>query len=368
MIRMISLLLCSLVFGGEPAPATRVAVQAPAVPAPPTAVPASPAMPMAPAVRQAVDRGLAYLVQVQQPDGTFPAKWDAKSYPATMTALAGLALLASGSTPQEGPYAAPLRQGMQWLIRRSETHPDGLIAGEDEQRCTYGHGFAMLFLAQCAGMELTKDDAPRVRRALERAIALVARGQSPQGGWLYSPLQYADEGSTTACVLQGLRACRNVGIKVPAETIDRAAGYLRLTQNPDGGIAYSAVHRGASRPALAAAALACWASLGHYDRKAGGDGPEADSVARLWRYLKTAAKDEDVKGHYFYHHFYLSQATWVLGGKDWDDYLKAMSRDLLARQAANGTWAGDDVGPTYGTAIACLILQLPLGHLPFAQR
>lgn len=324
---------------------------------------------MTPQTQGAIDKGLAYLAKTQQPDGSFPASWNASSYPATMTALAGLTFMAGGSTPEDGPYADQVKKAMVYLLELAESRQDGLIAGKDEKRSTYGHGYSMLFLAQCYGMEQSTEYEGRIRRALEKAIDLVARGQSKNGGWLYSPAGGGDEGSTTGIVIQGLRACRNAGIKVPKETIDRAIGYLRQVQNPDGGIAYSLAFRGASRPALAAQALACFYAAGVYDRQAGGDTPEAVMVEKLWRYLKALGDDESgIAGFFFYHHFYLAQAMYVRGGPEWDAHYKKVSKALLERQAANGSWAGDDVGPTYGTALACMILQMPYGYLPICEK
>ena len=324
---------------------------------------------MNPKVVAAIDTGLKYLAKMQQPNGSFPAKWDSRAYPAAMTSLAGLAFLASGSTPEEGPHAENVKKAMVYLLELGEAHPDGLITGPEEYRSTYGHGYSMLFLAQCYGMERDTRYEKRIKALLDKAVMVVARGQSPRGGWLYSPIRGGDEGSTTAAVLQGLRACRNAGIKVPRQTIDRAVGYLRFCQNPDGGICYSASNRGGSRPAIAAAAIACFYATGVYDRQAGGKGPEAIMVEKLWRYLKVATKNvEDIKGFYFYHNFYLAQGMYHRAGREWELYYRQISQDLLRRRAANGSWNGDNVGPVYATAIACVILQLPYGCLPICER
>ncbi len=73
-------------------------------------------------------------------------------------------------------------------------------------------------------------------------------------------------------------------------------------------------------------------------------------------------------GHHYYAHLYLSQALYQRGGKKWDDYFKKMSTWLIRNQRADGSWQGDGVGTTYGTAIALTILQLPYGTLPIYQR
>ena len=325
---------------------------------------------MNPEIAKAVSRGLDYLAKTQRPDGSVPANYSGRSYPAAMTALAGVALLASGSTPSNGTYAENIRRAMLYLMQLGDSHPDGLIAGKVEARCTYGHGFSMMFLAQCYGMEPAGEYEQRLRHTLERAVRLVARGQSTKGGWLYSPVgQGGDEGSTTSCVLQGLRACRNAGLKVPTETIDRAVGYLRHCQNPDGGIAYSSVSRGYSRIAISVAAIACYYAAGVYDRKAGGQGTESDFVDRLWRYVDEQVADVSNEREFqVYLNFYLAQAKYQRAGAHWDEYYRKISKDLVASQRPNGSWPGENVGPVYGTSVACVILQLPYGYLPVCER
>ncbi len=174
---------------------------------------------MTPEIVKAVTAGLDYLAKTQRPDGHIPARYDGRDYPAAMTAFSGLAWLGSGSTPSEGPYAENIRRAMLFLMRLGDAHPNGLIAGKSEARSTYGHGFGMMFLAQCYGMEQTDVYEKGLKHTLDRAIKLVALGQSTRGGWLYTPPGGGgEEGSTTACMLQGLRACRNAGLKVPTET------------------------------------------------------------------------------------------------------------------------------------------------------
>jgi len=319
----------------------------------------------------AIDKGLNYLARTQQPDGHFDAFTQYGAYPCVMTSLAGLALLANGSTPEEGPYATNVKKAMLYLLRVADpkVNPDGLLAGPDnESRSMYGHGFSMLFLAQCYGMELNTPFEQRIREALDRGVALTAKSQSPAGGWIYTPTSGGDEGSVTVTQLQALRACRNVGIKVPKETIDRAVGYLRLCQNADGGISYSAQSRGQSKPAISAAAIACFYAAGVYDRQTGGSGDEAEMVERLVRYVRTNIRPGQEDGHYFYMQFYLAQAMHQRGGRDWEVYYPEISKRLLSTQADDGSWQGDGCGTAYGTAIACLILELPYGYLPICER
>jgi len=325
---------------------------------------------------KAIDKGLQYLVKTQRADGSWLNSGSYGSYPAVMTSLSGLALLASGSTPESGPYAKNVKKAMLYILRLAEAGTDGLISGPGgEGRSMYGHGFSMLFLAQCYGMDVTKEFEQRIRKVLDRAVKLTARAQSdlgPQnnhaGGWIYTPTQNADEGSVTVTQLQALRACRNVGIKVPKSTIERAVAYLKYCQQPDGGICYSARARHGSRPAISAAAIACFYAAGIYDRQRGGGGAEARMVEKLVAYCKRTINVHHTSGHYYYTHFYMAQGMYQRGGKDWREYYPKIRDRLLKLQNVDGSWMGDSVGTTYGTAIATIILQLPYGYLPIYQR
>jgi hypothetical protein len=347
----------------------------PAGSAPPS--PVRPAM-MTAETEQAIARGLKYLADTQRPDGSWSNSGGYGIYPTVMTSLAGLALMSGGSTPESGPYARQVSKAMFYVLRVAEANKDGLIAGGgSESRSMYGHGFGMLFLAQCLGVETNKTVEERLRKVMERAIAVTAHSQSDlgaqydhAGGWIYTPDGKNDEGSVTVTQLQALRAARNAGVRVPKETLDRAVAYLKACQQPDGGICYSFRSRGSSRPPISAAAVACFYAAGIYDRTSGGAGPEAEMVEKLVDYVKKTnmPSGNGGGGHYFYSQLYMAQGMYQRGGKDWEVYFPQIRAKLLELQVPDGSWNGDNVGTTYGTAIALMILQLPYGYLPISHR
>ena len=331
----------------------------------------SPALPrmMTAETVKAVDKGLEYLKRTQRNDGSWFSGYGYYNYPAVMTSLSGLAFMAAGSTPETGLYYQQVKKAMLFVLRIAEGGNDGLICGPGgESRSMYGHGFSMLFLAQCYGMDLDKETSERIRNVLDKAVMLTARSQSTDGGWIYTPTQNSDEGSVTVTQLQALRACRNVGIKVPASTITRAVGYLKKCQQGDGGICYSLRSQGASRPAISAAAIACFYAAGVYDRQAGGLGNEAEMVEKLVSYCKRNLDVNRSDGFYFYTHFYLAQAMYQRGKADWENYYPSIRDRLVKLQNVDGSWMGDNIGTTYGTALAAVILQLPYGYLPICQK
>ncbi|HEY6565563.1 MAG TPA: prenyltransferase/squalene oxidase repeat-containing protein, partial [Pirellulaceae bacterium] len=215
--------------------------------------------------QRSIQKGLDWLARNQSGRG----RWMAGTYPTAMTALAGTALLASGSTATQGPYAANLRSAMDFLL--SKCRPNGLVGDPiTDNRYTYGHGFAMLFLSQVLGEEEDPDRREELTDALVNAAEFSGNAQTRSGGWGYVSARDGndfDEGSTTITQVQGLRGCRNAGIPVPKEVIERAKDYIYLCKNADGGISYSSRNRGSSRPAITAAALASLYNAGDYDSK-----------------------------------------------------------------------------------------------------
>src|SRR5438045_1741927 len=123
----------------------------------------------------AVKRGLDFLAKRQGQDGNYGGSQDTNAYPVTMTALAGMAFLANGNTPTRGPYADNVRKIERYLIGCAQ--PSGIITGpgEEEGRPMYGHGFAMLFLAECYGMETDERIRARLKKVITEAITLTAK-------------------------------------------------------------------------------------------------------------------------------------------------------------------------------------------------
>jgi len=344
--------------------ATAVLVIVAAITGPPgrmLAAPPSPELPQFVTRKSsaAIEKGLQYLAFTQRPNGSWPSR-----YPVAMTSLAGLALMAGGSTPEEGRYARHVKKAMLYILAAAKGNKSGILS--NESRPMYGHGFGMLFLAECYGVDSSNDYSKAIKATLDKAVKLTVTGQSANGGWTYTP-NSGDEGSVTVTQLQALRACRNVGIKVPRETVKKAVAYLKACQMPDGGICYSYSSRngGRSREAISAAAIACFYAAGVYNLESA----EGKVVKKLISYCT-----ENIKaggggmGHYFYTHFYMAQAMYYRGGKDYEDYYPPMRDNLLTRQHADGSWMGDSVDTTYGTALACIVLQLPYGYLPIYQR
>ncbi len=97
---------------------------------------------------------------------------------------------------------------------------------------------------------------------------------------------------------------------------------------------------------------------------------EGDEIKRGLAYLMTHLPTGDEfnrEAHFFYGHYYAVQAMWQTGGDHWAKWYPAIRDALLKRQQDNGAWM-DPICNEYGTAMACIILQMPNNYLPIFQR
>ena len=308
----------------------------------------------------AISKGLNWVARSQSKLG----HWTASSYPTAMTALAGTALICSGSTTTQGPYAKHISHAVDYLTGKSRDN--GLIGDPTtDSRYTYGHGFAMLFLSQVLGEEEDEERRDELIGILTKAVTFSAQAQTKSGGWGYVSAKEGnnfDEGSTTITQVQGLRGCRNAGIAVPAEVIDKAKKYIYKCMNSDGGISYSSRNRGSSRPAITAAALATLNNAGDYD---------SEYVPKMLAYAKKTLHDTSSGarsyGHWHYTYLYYSQVVYRQGEIEWAPFRDKLYNKVIGEQLQNGSWTGN-VGPIYVTACNLAILQLDKGYLPIYQR
>src|SRR5262249_35002094 len=136
--------------------------------------------------RPAIKKGLDWLVKQQHKDGHWSA--NSEQYPVAMTALAGLALLMDGSTASTGPHAKSIRRAADWVMHECR-NPNGLISKLDDLgeagRYTFGHGYAILFLASLYENEQDRALRHELQGVLNRAVQFTASAQTTRGGWGY---------------------------------------------------------------------------------------------------------------------------------------------------------------------------------------
>ena len=294
-----------------------------------------------PEQRAAASAGLKYLASQQAADGSLIGLGNKPS--AANTAIAGLAFLSAGSSPDAGEHKDSIRKAITWIIENREQ--SGLLS--PGHAAMYGHGFALIFLSE--SYTQTKDEKLReqLKPAIEKAIALTESAQNNEGGWRYQPQPMDADVSVTSGQVAALQAAKAAGFDVDKRVIARAIKYIEKCQNGDGGFSYM-VNAGASGPARTAAALSVMQRAAEKDPA---------KVNRAKDFLQQLKRDNTPEGHYFYRNYYTLQAQ--LAGDIDQQWYDTLRNDLLKRQQEeSGSWPSE-AGVQYGTAMAVVLLQMP---------
>ncbi|MFH0945687.1 MAG: prenyltransferase/squalene oxidase repeat-containing protein [Planctomycetota bacterium] len=330
---------------------------------------------------QALRRGIAWLVEHQNEDGSWTApvgfklnqayQAEEKSGPhVAVTAFAALALLSrSGQLDDQGQAA--LKRAGEFLIGCADPLSGYISRGGTRM---YGHALATLFFAEAKGrLALAKSG-----EALERAVQFLVKTQNEQGGWRYEPFSPDTDLSVTACVLQALGAARQRGVRVSQETFDQASDLLEklyvTKEEPayfmlddeyyflqSGSFRYQDQENSRSSFALTAAGLAAERACGkELSERAATPIVLDESYRRLAKHTS----------HYFYWYsqFHGVQALCRAGGEPWQRFQERSRADMLRLVGPDGSWPNETgPGTAFATAIACLVLQAPNGGLTILE-
>ncbi|QDV72389.1 hypothetical protein [Botrimarina mediterranea] len=345
-----------------------------------------------PASEAAVARGLKWLADHQNPDGTWslihtagecrgrcdhPAKVPGKDpFNDSLTSATGLALLpflGAGETHKRGRYRRVIRNGLSALVRLGKLDEDNPGLTWADSGRMYAHGICAIVLCEAYG--LTKD--PELRAPAQAALAYLAYAQDPAGGgWRYRP-QEAGDTSVTGWQIMALKSGMLAGFQTPPRIASRASqfldsastdngsryGYLAAPEPVDG--AEPPPYNGT--PTLTAVGLLCRMYLGwdHDDD-------------RLARGVERLAKEGPRSGN-FYHNYYAAQTIFHhTGGVGpvWREWNEKVRDQLVEQQATRGHERGswwiegphnDRGGRLYATALATMTLEVYYRYLPLYQ-
>jgi hypothetical protein len=311
---------------------------------------------------QAIDSALEYLQRAQDADGAWRA-WHGRKN-AAITGLSVMAFLAAGHVPGEGRYAETVEKGIRWVLRTQQAN--GLIATAGGHEM-YHHGICTLMLAEAAGMT----DAhlgDEIRHKLAKAVTVILKAQRSndpyRGGWRYTMIGSDSDISVTGWQIMALRAAKNLGCDVPAESIEAAVRFIERCRDPgSGGFRYqpgSRVTLGCTGTSILALEIC------------GKERHRSPEVLKAGAYILNNPPRWRQE-HFFYTVYYAAQATFQLGDNYWSFYRPMLHQVLLTNQKSNGSWQGDDgegrqQGPSYCTAMAILALTVEYRFLPIYQR
>ena len=328
------------------------------------------------ATEAAVLRALRWLKKNQNSDGSWTG--DKQNVPPAMTAMALLAYLAHGETPQSGEFGATVKKAIDWLLANQTA--DGHFKGKDEH--DYSQPIATYALCEAYGLT----QHPSIKDAALKAITLVVKGQNPSGGFNYNLDQSGrNDSSYMAWCCQALKAAKMAGLEADVPGLESAikkgiAGF-KLNHEGSGGFGYDNTgHTG-----LSGAGALCMQLLG---------APKAAEVASTMKFLETctfsfATPDQQPYGggSQVYYWYYITQAKFHYSPETFAAWNKLFSPELCKQQQVEknaiegpdgkmvdiGHWEspvkGEHTGGTVQDTCFCtLMLEVYYRYLPSFKK
>ena len=316
---------------------------------------------------KAVVAALRWLKGDQNRDGSWKC---GKSAPMG-AALATLAFLGHGETPDSAEFGQTVSKGLLYLAQQVDSN--GLVIGFRQDDVAYGYSQGAVARARSEGYAMTQ--SPVLREPLDRALGAILQGQSavkarPQdvGGWRYHPSSDDSDVSVTGWMIMALKSAEAADIEIPRPTFDSAAQYLWNmydTRNP--GFGYQKPER---YPSMTAVGVLCQQFLGN-----GKD----QRIKGALDYLREQKVDWDkTSGDYvMYGWYYITQAMFQGGGNYWQYWNGEIRQTMVKNQRSDGRWMppphSDIEGknfadtPAYSTALGAMILEVYYRYLPIYQ-
>jgi hypothetical protein len=327
----------------------------------------------------AVEKGVNYLIRVQNRTGYFQDK--SKSKEVALTALALMALASVGHMPSDyTPEGKSMERGLNYILRPGDRSRDtqGGYFGRRDNSDMYGHGIITLALTEFLGMGKDKTQDNLIRDRAIRAIKVILASQKVRksnpkyvGGWRYKPDAHDSDLSVSVWQLMALRSANNAGLQVPREAIEQAVTYLRhsyYSQRDRQGRPLKTVSGFGYQPggspsfAMTAAGMLALQVAGAYNL------PEVQGAGK-WLLNRELSYGES---YFFYGGYYYSQAMKKMGGEYAAHARQTVETILLNEQSEDGAWLGGNdkekgMGRVYGTSFAILCLSVKHGFLPIYQ-
>ena len=350
----------------------------------------TPAGTVGPETEAAIERGLAYLAERQNEDGS----WSLQGHGEEVllhsdTAATGLSLLAfqgAGYTHRQHQYAGNVARGLKFLIDHQRTNGDLYRrenAASNQNVALYSHGIASLALCEAFGM--TQD--PELRKPAQMALGyIVATQHRRYGGWRYTPQVSADT-SVTGWMMMALKSGELSGLEVPEETYDGIDRWLDLARpNPQRPDRYRYNPFAPDTPTQRHGRIPTpsMTSVGILMRMYSGWQREQPAMQSAADYLlehppRIGTPTSPKRDTYYW--YYATQVMFHMGGDYWERWNRSLKPILLDAQIIRGPQAGswdpelpipDRWGPhggrLYVTTLNLLNLEIYYRHLPIYEE
>ena len=287
------------------------------------------------------------------------------------TAMALLAFQGFGVTPTSNhpmlvEFSPSVRRGWMWLLQQQ--NPDGSFFAERSEIEThrfYTHAFCTIAL--CERLIMTGDET--LQEPAQRAIDYCVQHQSQRGGWRYLPDRFSEQSdvSVTGWVVLALKSGQAAGLTIPPETYDEVMRFLDSMQLLSNHYMYRE-EEPMPRISMTAQASFCRILLGW--RR---DNPRLAAGVRLILDSPPSFAEHGKRDVYYW--FFATQTLYHYGGDEWKIWDSTMRETLVQSQEKEGPDVGSwhpnqpardawlQYGRLYTTCMSLYILEVYYRHL-----
>lgn len=345
-------------------------------------------------IQQAISRGVEFLLQDQNPDGSWGSATRTKqlniyapvpgahhAFRTATTSLCISALLEAGPQ-QDSRVVTAIDRSEEWLLKNL---PRLRRASGDAIYNVWGHAYSIQALVRMHGRQAS--DAQRQSKIvalIQEQFDKLTRYESVDGGWGYYDFRYQAQRPTSSsisfvngAVLIAFAEARAIGVEPPARVVKRAIAATKRQQKKDFSYLYGEYlkdrpMRGINRPGGSLGRSQCC----NCALRTWGDDSITDNVVKSWLYRlyvrngwldigrKRPVPHEawfQVAGYFYYFgHYYAALSLKQLPDDEQSPYQGMLARLMLDRQEKNGSWWDYPLynyHDQYGTAYGLMTLQ-----------
>lgn len=354
---------------------------------------ADPAPPMdAEAVATAMDRGVAFLLERQNKDGSWGTARNTKdlniyasvpgshlAFRSAVTAMCVKALIDC----DRGNSQEALEHGEDWLL---ENLPRLRRADGTALYNVWGHIYSIeTFVSMLGRKGVSEEKKKRIREVIAGQLDMLQRYESVDGGWGYYDMRFQTAKPSSSSIsfvnaagLVALKAAQDAGIEVPEKVVQRAIDATQRQRKSDNSYMYGEYlkwqpMRGINRPGGSLGrSQACNIALRIWGDETVSDQVLTDWLDRLFArngWLDIGRKRPvpheawfQVAGYFYYFgHYYAGHCIDALPKEKAAPFRDHMAATMLALQEKDGSWWDFpfyDYHQQYGTAFALQTLAL----------
>lgn len=317
---------------------------------------------MTPEARKSIEKGIDWILKAQNKGQGFWGCEPGAQPSAAITGLAGLVLLATGSTPGSGKHMEEINHAVDWALR-TQAGSGFISTGQDWTGvgAFFEHSSITMFLTEAFGMSADLPEHDRLRAAIEQAIHYLDGEQNPDGGYGATGKGSASDLAITASVYSALRSAHNSGLDVTAANMDKVIAFTEKHAISGGGFRGN---HGMFYPTAAGLRIM-------YSQSRQGEAQVQKSAEKVLKHVIASEYGGSISEWDYLAAFYATHAFMLATESDaaWKEWFPKIRDYLIKKQNPDGSWTVEYCMQcrAFATALSLLILMAPQRSLPMWQ-